>query len=595
MKTKILFILLMCLSLSLSAQEDVIIESMRSTQVTNQYISPEADNIRLVNTAGAKLILTDHNEETWYTLEREAAILHAFKYWEEKLPVNDPINVEVVFRSLPNNVLSQVTLKTNSSPNLRPNIQYPTSLLKHLKQSSSTAVFDISITYNSNILWYYGIDGSVPANQYDFVTETLRAITRGLGFFSPVSIVTTANGSIARKTSNNIFSCFIENSDQTTLNLLPMSGTTLDNFIKSGDLYWNGIKGGRQKMFAPSTPINGVSSHYFDSNSNNDPEKMLMKPYMDVQQSIHQIGSKVVDILSDMGWEMANNNLYILSNQITENGAMQLNNTYTFTATAGWGNISTYNWNFELMNESGEYTIQSTGNSSNFSVLVNTPTVNQGELARLSNGALRGRVKLNTIDGMGNPIEKLFYVTVQYRPANPIINIVSVTSIDDWTQNVEIEFYADGATHYAILHEEIGEPFVFTKGTLAKKGYNRFIITNVYNESQHIFQVNASNAYGVSSTSISYDPTLSLQSNLQVKANVINSELQLQFQNRNQKSVFPKLKHIKVFDAMGRLEYTQPIVNFNELINLAGMKRGIHIVQIMDIDNNLYVSKIIIQ
>lgn len=594
MKTKLLFILLLFISVSSIAQEDVIVESMKSSQVTNQYIAPEADNIRLAKTAGTKLILTDHYVETWYTLEREAAILHAFKYWEEKLPVNDPINIEVIFRSLPNNVLSQVSLKTNTSLYLRPNIQYPASLLKHLKQSQSTSVFDFSITYNSNISWYYGLDGNVPVGQYDFVTESLRAIARGLGFFSPVTIITTANGSTARKLSNNIFSCFIENSAQTTLNSLLMSGTTLDNFIKSNDLYWNGLKGGRQKMYAPVTLITGVSSYYFDTNANNDSEKMLMKPYLDVQQSIHQIGSKVVDILSDMGWEMANNNLSILSNQIAENGAMQLNNTYTFTATAGWGSISNYNWNFELMNESGEYTIQSTGNSSNFTVQVNTPTVNQGEFARLSNGTLRGRVKLNTTDGLGNPIEKLFYVNVQYRPADPIVNIVSVTPVDDWTQNVEIEFYADGATHYAILHEEIGEPFIFTKGTVAKKGYNRFVITDVYNESQHIFQVNASNAYGVSSTSINYDPTSSLQSNVQMEANIINNELQLQFQNQNKQLIFPLLKQIKIFDALGRLEHTQPTAGYNESVNLTRMKRGVHILQIFDVNNNKYVSKIII-
>jgi len=97
-------------------------------------------------------------------------------------------------------------------------------------------------------------------------------------------------------------------------------------------------------------------------------------------------------------------------------------------------------------------------------------------------------------------------VTLQNPPAEPIARIISVISKDEQTQNVEIEFYAEGATNYSILHEEIGEPFIFTQSIIAQAGYNRYVVTDVNKKSQHIFKVNASNEYGVSSTTINYNP-----------------------------------------------------------------------------------------
>jgi len=125
-------------------------------------------------------------------------------------------------------------------------------------------------------------------------------------------------------------------------------------------------------------------------------------------------------------------------------------------------------------------------------------------------------------------------------PAVPILRIVTVVPLDELTQNVEIEFFSEGATHYAITHEVIGEPFIFTLGIAATTGYIRFVITNVYKHSQHIFKVNASNEYGITSASINYDPAKDLPTSLQLNASINNNRLLLRFKDHQQQLIFPR-------------------------------------------------------
>jgi len=46
---------------------------------------------------------------------------------------------------------------------------------------------DIVMSFNTQFDWYFGLDGNVPSDKYDFVSVILHEIGHGLGFYDGLS------------------------------------------------------------------------------------------------------------------------------------------------------------------------------------------------------------------------------------------------------------------------------------------------------------------------------------------------------------------------------------------------------------------------
>ena len=172
---------------------------------------------------------------------------------------------------------------------------------------------DVSATFNSALGttcpfplgWYYGLDGSPPGNQLDFVTVVLHEMGHGLGFASFVDLTTGAKlGGL-----DDTFMRHLE--DHTTGKLYPAmtNAERVAASTSTGNLHWVGPEvaaasgiltagrvGDHVRMFAPSPQQGGSSVSHFDT---------VLTPSEPMEPSYtaprHTLGL-TVPALQDMGW-----------------------------------------------------------------------------------------------------------------------------------------------------------------------------------------------------------------------------------------------------------------------------------------------------
>jgi hypothetical protein len=186
---------------------------------------------------------------------------------------------------------------------------YPVALAEKIagRSLNSDLQGDIIITLNSKTNWYLGTDGNVPAGsgKYDLVTVILHEMCHGLGFFD--SMDTDENtGFYGFGSIPVIYDTFIEN-----LNGELLTDTTkfrnntmaLRKEMTGQQLYFKGtvlkaLSGeNRLKLFAPATWDNGSSISHLDETDN-----VLMTPYINKEEVIHDPGIYTQAILSELGW-----------------------------------------------------------------------------------------------------------------------------------------------------------------------------------------------------------------------------------------------------------------------------------------------------
>ncbi|MBI5009509.1 MAG: hypothetical protein HZB98_07660 [Bacteroidia bacterium] len=191
----------------------------------------------------------------------------------------------------------------------KPMAFYPVALAEKIagRSLNSDIQGDIIITLNSKANWYLGTDGNIPAGsgKYDLVTVIIHEICHGLGFFD--SMDTDDNtGFYGFSSIPVIYDTFIEN-----LNGELLTDTTkfrnntmaLRKEMTGQNLYFTGpvVKAltgeNRLKIFAPTTWDNGSSISHLE-----EATKILMSPYIDKEEVIHNPGSYTEAILSELGW-----------------------------------------------------------------------------------------------------------------------------------------------------------------------------------------------------------------------------------------------------------------------------------------------------
>lgn len=245
----------------------------------------------------------------------KAAFDAAANIWGASLDSNVPIVIEACWTSLPPGVLGHagaLSYHRNFDNAPRTDTWYPASLANAL---AGTDLFpglqDMSIAYSSGFVssFYYGTDGNVPANRYDFETIVLHEITHGLGFSGSMSVA-SGIGSWGYGGSPDAYDHFTQDQAANSLTntaIYANPSTMLGSALTSGNVFFNGTQanaangGQRVKLHAPAAWIDGSSYSHLDDVFNGT-ENALMTYSLSLGESLHNPGTVTTGILQDLGW-----------------------------------------------------------------------------------------------------------------------------------------------------------------------------------------------------------------------------------------------------------------------------------------------------
>ncbi len=196
------------------------------------------------------------------------------------------------------------------------NTFYPVALAEKISgmEINEVTESDIVASFNKNTSWYYGTDGNTPAGKMDLVTIVLHEIGHGLGFTDSYT-VESGEGRVGLASGPDsipiVFDLFVENNlNQNLFQDFISPSKELGTQLQSNNLFFNSplsvaaLNGTKPKLFAPSTYDEGSSISHLDETTFNlkGDANRLMTPQIAFAESIHNPGSVLLSMLSDMGW-----------------------------------------------------------------------------------------------------------------------------------------------------------------------------------------------------------------------------------------------------------------------------------------------------
>jgi hypothetical protein len=253
-----------------------------------------------------------------FSPQAQQAFQYAVNIWQSVLVSSVPIRINASWEPLEASTLGSAgatTLYRDFRESLRPGLWYPVALAERLtgREMNGPDQPDIVALFNSNINWYYGIDGRTPPGQYNLVTVVLHEIAHGLGFFSSFDVENN-QGLWGEETGYAfIYDFFIENGANqrlTNTNLFPNPSTTLANQFTGNNLFFdvsssNNIanRNTLPRIYAPNVFNEGSSiSHLDEFRYPAGDENALMTPQIGRAESIYWPGDITLQMLSTMGW-----------------------------------------------------------------------------------------------------------------------------------------------------------------------------------------------------------------------------------------------------------------------------------------------------
>ncbi len=288
--------------------------------------------------------------ETFPEAAREA-FSYATDVWGRYLNSSEPIVVEAEWKALDEGTLGSAgPLLVGNFPGVDfRNVWHPASLANSIARDDlSPTRPDIFASFNSDFpSWYFGIDGQVPSDKYDFVTVILHELGHGLGFSGSFDVddgdpsnrdecpdVGAGWGcwGIAAERGGDvfplIFDLFTEDDNEVSLlveSVYPNPSTELAAVLTSGAVFFDGdfstpINDGVPiDLFAPTNFDAGSSlSHLDESRFATPPGKSadpdaLMTPFLARGEAIHNPGLITCAIFEDFGWEMGDGCIALLA------------------------------------------------------------------------------------------------------------------------------------------------------------------------------------------------------------------------------------------------------------------------------------------
>ena len=275
--------LIVALLSSISCHAQVSYEAYNETY--DQYLGTCIDLPLVRKTAGGTVFQVTY-EGNW-TEDMKGAFEYACKLWEDQLPTCFPINIHakiaVINRGANRNDLSKVEAPAYIGPG---NVYYNKCAIKYivLEEYKKGGVLsfcnnellahnfnnaDFTITINENKLneFSFAIDSRIE-NKYDFVTEILRDIARGLGFYSNLIADNQAQimytPDFLTTFSNKIWNVLDASNMYHSYQMATMGELTLNSNFS---------------LYAPNPWQNGVSLNSFIPNNNHKITQLLGNTY----------------------------------------------------------------------------------------------------------------------------------------------------------------------------------------------------------------------------------------------------------------------------------------------------------------------------
>lgn len=284
---------------------------------------PESDRFRQMSGRGPARVRTATLEVEYVNFPPDNLAKAAFQYaigiWESELVSSVPIRIRAEWKPLGSGVLGEALwgrAYANFGGEQHINTFYPVALAEKIasRELNSPDEPDIVASFSSNASWYYGTDGNTPTGKMDLVTIVLHEIAHGLGFTDSYEVKGT-DASVGlpdgELSAPFIFDLYVQNDSSKNLCYdFQAPSTKLANALESKSLFFNSpmsviaLGGLRPKLFAPKPFEGGSSVSHLDEatfNTDGDPNR-LMTPHIALSESIHEPGSVLRGVLSDMGW-----------------------------------------------------------------------------------------------------------------------------------------------------------------------------------------------------------------------------------------------------------------------------------------------------
>lgn len=286
-----------------------------------QFIS--ASN-RLAATSNIEVTYIDFPEQVKVPFEQAVAI------WEKYLISTQTIRIKATWsKTMANTVLAEtgatrIYRSSANIPNLPySNVWYPTPLAEALSgKELNSGDFDMTVTLNANINWYYGTDAKAQSGRYDMITVMLHEIAHGLGFSSSMSIINSdTQGQYGQSGSAYIFDIFMQDSKKVKLTNSGVYGNPsidLKASLTSNALYF-GLKNPLfanklPRLYAPSPFKSGSSFSHFDETTYTvGTPNSLMSPSVRAAEVNHNPGELLLNCLNEMGWQINGLNGYVVT------------------------------------------------------------------------------------------------------------------------------------------------------------------------------------------------------------------------------------------------------------------------------------------
>ncbi len=349
------------------------------TPLPEDYRPPKMNYLLTVDKATATTFTIDYIDdgghdvlgELCYTFPEEAKsnFEAASTIWANSLDTDVPITIQACWGDFSGrgllgfSLVNQVSDFTNAPIS---NTLYGLSLANSLAGLDlHPAHYDMFITYNGTVNWYYGTDGNTPSDKVDLFTVALHEIAHGLSFIGNMSY-----GSY--DCSGTDYGCYItdpgvydrliiDGSGSPLLNIANDS-TAMGDALTSGSLYFNGMKakaanaGEPVKIYSPSTWAYGSSYSHLDYATFNNTSNQLMVYAISAGEAIHTAGDITLGMLDDMGWDVVTyapiNNPPVANAGEDQTGVVDDTVTLNGSGTDDDGDTLTYSWTLTTPSES---------------------------------------------------------------------------------------------------------------------------------------------------------------------------------------------------------------------------------------------------
>jgi hypothetical protein len=261
----------------------------------------------------------------------KAAFEFAKHIWEVTLSSPIPVAVDATWENLGTNVLGStaphdaIRFITSPAPGGAViNTWYPIALANKLgSQDYNGSVAEIDARFNSGFAaWYFGTDGKVDFNQYDFASVVLHELAHGLGFAGSMNVTYPGKygkwGITDPKNFNvyplvfDLFAVNDLNQKLTDTNLFPIGvngSAALGDQLTSNKVFFNGAHamsangGQKPKLYAPAVWEQGSSFSHLDETAYPAAGgNALMTPYLFNGEVEHAPGLITLGIFQDLGW-----------------------------------------------------------------------------------------------------------------------------------------------------------------------------------------------------------------------------------------------------------------------------------------------------